>query len=122
MIPVAGDSLTDIIVQHCLVDFDTAERIKRQTGTQESVEYQDIMGLTQVITAKEVESILAEHVPMGSNVRFATCSPASPTARADHSSGEGAVGGRLEQETDGSVHCCCRTGAAHSYNACGAGI
>jgi len=62
MIPVAGDSLTDILVQHCLVDFDTAERIKRQAGSQESVEYQDIMGLTQVITAAEVESILAEHV------------------------------------------------------------
>ena len=62
MIPVAGDSLTDIIVQHCLVDFDTAEQIKRQAGTQEKVEYQDIMGLPQVITAKEVEEILAEHV------------------------------------------------------------
>ena len=62
MIPVAGDSLTDILVQHCLVDFDTAERIKRQTGERESVEYQDIMGLTQVITAKEVEDILSEKV------------------------------------------------------------
>lgn len=62
MIPVAGDSLTDILVQHCLVDFDTAERIKRQTGERDSVEYQDIMGLTQVITAKEVEDILAEKV------------------------------------------------------------
>jgi len=62
MIPVAGDSLTDVLVQHCLVDFDTAERIKRQSGVQESVEYQDIMGLTQVITAKEVENILADHV------------------------------------------------------------
>ncbi len=62
MIPVAGDSLTDIIVQHCLVDFDTAERIKRQAGERETVEYQDIMGLTQTITAAEVEKILAEHV------------------------------------------------------------
>jgi cell division protein FtsA len=62
MIPVAGDSLTDVLVQHCLVDFDTAERIKRQSGTQESVEYQDIMGLTQVISAGEVEAILSEHV------------------------------------------------------------
>lgn len=62
MIPVAGDSLTDILVQHCLVDFETAERIKRQTGTQEAVEYQDIMGLTQTITAKEVGTILADHV------------------------------------------------------------
>lgn len=62
MIPVAGDSLTDIIVQHCLVDFDTAERIKRQAGERETVEYQDIMGLTQSISAKEVESVLADHV------------------------------------------------------------
>lgn len=62
MIPVAGDSLTDIIVQHCLVDFDTAERIKRQAGERETVEYQDIMGLTQSITAKEVEAILSDHV------------------------------------------------------------
>lgn len=62
MIPVAGDSLTDIIVQHCLVDFETAERIKRQAGERESVEYQDIMGLTQSITAREVEAILAGHV------------------------------------------------------------
>ena len=62
MIPVAGDSLTDILVQHCLVDFDTAERIKRQAGERESVEYQDIMGLTQVITAREVEEILSDKV------------------------------------------------------------
>lgn len=62
MIPVAGDSLTDIIVQHCLVDFDTAERIKRQAGDRETVEYQDIMGLPQVITAQEVENLLADHV------------------------------------------------------------
>lgn len=62
MIPVAGDSLTDILVQHCLVDFDTAERIKQQAGSRESVEYQDIMGLTQTITAREVEEVLAEKV------------------------------------------------------------
>ena len=62
MIPVAGDSLTEILVQHCLVDFETAERIKRQAGELDSVEYQDIMGLTQVITAREVEEILSEKV------------------------------------------------------------
>lgn len=58
MIPVAGDSLTDIIVQHCLVDFDTAEKIKRQAGNREKIEYQDIMGLSQTISAGEVEEIL----------------------------------------------------------------
>ena len=62
MIPVAGDSLTDIIVQHCLVDFETAEMIKRQATVEELVEYQDIMGLPQTITAKEVVKILADSV------------------------------------------------------------
>lgn len=58
MIPIAGDNLTEIIVQHCLVDFETAEQIKRQSGTQETVEYQDIMGLPQTITAAEVNELL----------------------------------------------------------------
>lgn len=58
MIPVAGDSLTDIVVQHCLVDFETAEHIKRQAGTEERIEYLDIMGLPQVIAAEEVRELL----------------------------------------------------------------
>ncbi len=62
MIPVAGDSLTELLVQHCLVDFDTAEWIKRQAGEQESVEYQDIMGLPQAITAEEVAQVLSPKV------------------------------------------------------------
>lgn len=62
MIPVAGDSLTDIIVQHCLVDFETAEQIKRSAGSMEIIEYQDIMGLPQTITAGEVMELLGEAV------------------------------------------------------------
>lgn len=62
MIPVAGDSLTDILVQHCLVEFDTAERIKREAGVQETVEYEDIMGLPQTISSEEVAALLEEHV------------------------------------------------------------
>ncbi|MCM1046182.1 MAG: rod shape-determining protein [Candidatus Gastranaerophilales bacterium] len=62
MIPVAGDSLTEIIVQHCLVDFETAEHIKRNIGSLEGIAYQDIMGLTQTITGKEVMDILKETV------------------------------------------------------------
>lgn len=58
MIPVAGDSLTDILVQHCLVDFETAEQIKRGAGSQEIIEYLDIMGLSQTISAKEVLTLL----------------------------------------------------------------
>lgn len=58
MIPVAGDSLTDLIVQNCLVEFDTAEYIKRTIATQEVVEYEDILGLPQSITRQEVQNLL----------------------------------------------------------------
>lgn len=58
MIPVAGDSLTEMIVQHCLVEFDTAEKIKRQLANKEVIEYSDILGLPQTITAKEIMDIL----------------------------------------------------------------
>ena len=58
MIPVAGDSLTDILVQHCLVEFEMAEQIKRKCKTQEIIEYEDIMGLPQTITANEVLELL----------------------------------------------------------------
>lgn len=59
MIPIAGDSLTDIIVQHCLVDFETAEQIKRQVGVRDKIEYLDIIGLPQTITTEAVLELLA---------------------------------------------------------------
>ena len=59
MIPIAGDSLTEVIAKHCLVDFATAEHIKRETGVKEQIEYRDIMGLPQTITTEEVERITA---------------------------------------------------------------
>jgi len=62
MIPVAGDSLTEILVQHCLVDFETAEMIKKQTSVQKIVEYLDIMGLPQTISAEEVKNLLEDSV------------------------------------------------------------
>ncbi|MBQ7973205.1 MAG: rod shape-determining protein [Lachnospiraceae bacterium] len=58
MIPVAGDNLTDAITQHCLVEFNVAEQIKRGISEQDSVEYEDIMGLTQSITKEEVMELL----------------------------------------------------------------
>lgn len=62
MIPIAGDSLTDIIVQHCLVDFETAENIKRSAGREETISYTDIMGLPQTISSDEVMAILNDAV------------------------------------------------------------
>lgn len=58
MIPTAGDSLTEPIALHCMVDFNTAEQIKRDAGEMEVVTYHDIMGLEQKIDSREVEALL----------------------------------------------------------------
>lgn len=58
MIPTAGDSLTEPIALHCMVDFNTAEQIKRDAGEMDVVTYQDIMGLEQKIDSREVEALL----------------------------------------------------------------
>ena len=62
MIPIAGDSLTEVVAKHCLVDFATAEQIKRETGVKEIIEYKDIMGLSQTISAEEIEEVTAEAI------------------------------------------------------------
>ena len=58
MIPIAGDSLTELVARHCLVDFNTAERIKRQAEEQEEISYVDIIGLPQTIGREELFAIL----------------------------------------------------------------
>lgn len=58
MIPVAGDSLTETIAQHCMVEFNVAEKIKREAGEKDVVTYEDILGLPQQISASEVEELL----------------------------------------------------------------
>ncbi|MCI9446834.1 MAG: dephospho-CoA kinase [Lachnospiraceae bacterium] len=58
MIPSAGDELTELLVQHYLVDFKTAENIKLQSGLVEEIEYQDIMMIKHTVTAEEVWELL----------------------------------------------------------------
>ena len=57
MIPCAGDTLTELLAKTCLIDFTTAEMIKTAAATQEEIIYEDIMGMEQMITAKEVIAI-----------------------------------------------------------------
>ena len=54
MIPLAGDEITELIVQHYLVDFKTAEMIKLTSGTEEEVTYKDIMLIEHTIPSEEV--------------------------------------------------------------------
>lgn len=58
MLPVAGDCLTENIARHCLVDFQTAEQIKRNIENRDVVEYKDIMGIPQKISKEEVLSVV----------------------------------------------------------------
>ena len=54
MIPYAGDELTEVIVQHFLVDFATAEKIKKDSTMMDEVTYEDIMGLSYTVKSEEV--------------------------------------------------------------------
>ena len=62
MIPTAGDGLTEIIAQHCLVDFNVAEDIKKAINETGVAEYEDIIGLPQTITKEEVLQILEPEI------------------------------------------------------------
>lgn len=62
MIPIAGDSLTEAIARHCLVDFNAAEEIKRQIEDKEEISFTDIMGLPQTISSKELLEVMEPQI------------------------------------------------------------
>lgn len=59
MIPYAGDEITEVIVQHYLVDFQMAEHIKCAATVDNEVEFEDIMSITHRVPAKEVWELVA---------------------------------------------------------------
>lgn len=59
MIPTAGDSITEALAHHCLVDFNTAEKIKRDMGVMDEVTFEDILGLPQTYKSEELFQVIA---------------------------------------------------------------
>lgn len=59
MIPMAGDSFTELLMQHCLTDFDMAETIKKDALIKNKIDYVDIMGLSQNISKEDVLEVIA---------------------------------------------------------------
>lgn len=59
MIPYAGDELTEVIVQHYLVDFKTAEKIKLASTMYDEVTYEDIMSIEHTVLSSEVWEVVA---------------------------------------------------------------
>lgn len=68
MIPMAGDAITEDIAKACLVDFAEAERIKRESGVKDTIDYFDIMLLPQQITAEKVAEITNDTVEEMANL------------------------------------------------------
>lgn len=63
MIPCAGDSLTETIMQNYLVEFSTAEDIKLAlAGKKKKIQYKDIMGLKNSVSAEEVNKLLEPQI------------------------------------------------------------
>lgn len=61
MMPYAGDEITEVIASKYLVDFATAEKIKKQAGKKE-IKFKDIMGLKQTITHAELKEAVEDTV------------------------------------------------------------
>lgn len=58
MVPVAGDEITDALMNAFLLDFPMAEEVKRLLTTHESVTFTDILGMEHTMSAAEVTSAI----------------------------------------------------------------
>lgn len=62
MVPTAGDEITEAIIENYLVDFSTAEFIKKQLGKNREILYKDILGSAHKIEPKEVIQTIDSHI------------------------------------------------------------
>lgn len=58
MVSLAGDEITETIAQNCLVDFNTAEEIKKSIDKSKVIKYIDVLGLENEIDPEEVKNII----------------------------------------------------------------
>lgn len=58
MIPKAGDELTEAIAQSLLLDFSMAEYVKTKAAEDETITYEDIMGISHTIEPNEVVKLV----------------------------------------------------------------
>lgn len=58
MVPIAGDEVTEVIAQNYLVDFNTAEVIKRKCTTEDDIKYTDVLGIDAAVKAEEVKKVV----------------------------------------------------------------
>jgi len=54
MVPEAGDEITELICEKYILDFNTAERIKRLLTKQETVKFKDILGRNHELSSSKI--------------------------------------------------------------------
>lgn len=54
MVPLAGDEITEAISQKFLLDFNIAERVKREAANGEASQFQDILGMEYSLQAEDI--------------------------------------------------------------------
>ena len=59
---MAGDEITETIVQEYLVDFNTAERIKREASIKSEITYIDILGMENTLSSEDVLKLISNIV------------------------------------------------------------
>lgn len=62
MVPMAGDEITETIVQEYLVDFNTAENIKRSIVKEVEIKYIDVLGIENTILSENVLKLISSIV------------------------------------------------------------
>ncbi len=60
MATVAGDEISEAIMRAYLVDFKTAEQIKRALGEEDQIRYRNILGLEEQTAAADVTAVIQE--------------------------------------------------------------
>lgn len=62
MVPLAGDEVTEVIAQNYLVDFNTAEVIKRSCVSEEKCKYKDVLEIENEVSSDEVVKVISPTV------------------------------------------------------------
>ena len=62
MVPVAGDEITEALSQKFLLDFNVAEEVKRKATMGETSKFNDILGGTHNLTAREIVASISENI------------------------------------------------------------
>lgn len=59
MVPMAGDEVTEAIAQEYLLDFNTAEAIKREINIKDEIKYTDVLGIENKIESNIIKKLIA---------------------------------------------------------------